>query len=84
LLAQVQAALDRGDGATALRRLDERASVDRRLLAERRAARILALCQLGRTQEAEQSALAFVREHPSSVQRTAVERSCAGKATEPR
>lgn len=84
VLAAVQAALDRGDGATALQRLEEHPSADRRLLAERRAARILALCLLGRTPEAEQSARTFLREHPSSVQRTAVERSCAGKATDPR
>jgi hypothetical protein len=84
LLAEVKVALDRGDGATALRLLDERASVDQRLLAERKAARILALCMLGRTREAERSARAFSREHPSSVQKTAIERSCAGKATGPR
>jgi RNA polymerase sigma-70 factor (ECF subfamily) len=84
LLADVKTALDRGDGATALKRLDERPSVDRRLLAERKAARVLALCLLGRTREAEQSARAFFREHPSSVQRTAIERSCAGKTPAPR
>jgi predicted lipid-binding transport protein (Tim44 family) len=78
LLAEVQGALERGDGATALRRLDERAAVDRRLIAERRAARILTLCLLDRTEEAKQAALVFFREHPTSVQRTAVERSCAG------
>lgn len=84
LLAEVQAALARGDGATALQKLDERPSTDRRLLAERRAARILALCSLGRTPEAARSASTFFREHPTSVQRSAVERSCAGKADEPR
>jgi hypothetical protein len=80
LLTEVQAALERRDGATALGRLDQHQTLDRRLLAERRAARILALCLLGRRQEAEQAALAFVREHPTSVQRTAVERSCAENA----
>lgn len=84
LLAEVQAALARGDGATALRRLDEHATGDRRLLAERRAARILALCSLGRAAEAAQAAQGFFREYPSSVQRTAVERSCAGKTRGPR
>jgi hypothetical protein len=80
LLAEVQAALARGDGSTALRRLDEHTTHDRRLLAERRAARVLALCLLGRTEEAERAALVFFREHSTSVQRTAVERSCVGTA----
>jgi hypothetical protein len=84
LLTEVKAALDRGDGATALRQLDRQAPVDGRLLAERRAARIFALCLLGRTEEAAQSARVFFREHPASVQKAAVERSCATKASDPR
>ncbi len=80
LLSQVNGALARGDGAAALQRLDEPLASGRRLPAERMAARIRALCLLGRTQEAEARAHDFVREHPTSVQRTAVERSCAGKA----
>jgi hypothetical protein len=77
LLAEVNAALARGDGATALQRLDEHDAAERRLLAERKALRIRALCLLGRTSEAERLARAFLREHPTSVQRTGVERSCA-------
>jgi hypothetical protein len=84
LLTEVQAALDRGDGATALRHLDRQAPVDGRLLAERRAARIFALCLLGRTEEAAQSARVFFRAHSTSVQKAAVERSCATKASDPR
>jgi hypothetical protein len=81
LLAEVQAALERGDGATALRRLDGSGGADPRLLAERKAARVLALCLLGRTEEAERAARAFLRGHPKSVQRSALERSCAAKTT---
>lgn len=73
----MQAALARGDGAAALRQLDQHVTNDRRLLAERRAARVLALCSLGRTSEAVQAMEVFLREHPASVQRSAVERSCA-------
>jgi hypothetical protein len=78
LLAEVQAALRRGDGASALRRLDAHVTTDRQLAAERSAARVLALCALGRVQEARRAAAVFVREHPGSVQRDAVERACAG------
>ena len=78
LLADVQAALERGDGAKALTRLDGHVTTDRQLLAERSAARILALCLLGRDTEARRAALVFMHAHPASVQRTAVERSCAG------
>jgi hypothetical protein len=85
LLADVQAALERGDGATALRRLDAHVTVDRQFIAERRAARVLALCALGRVQDARDGAAVFLRENPGSVQRTTVERSCAGtKSTDVR
>jgi hypothetical protein len=80
LLADVRAALGRGDGAAALARLDEHVTNDRQFLAERRAARILALCALGRADEARRAAAAFAQEHAGSVQRSAVERSCAGGA----
>jgi hypothetical protein len=78
LLAAVQRALDRGDGAAALARLDRHATTDRQLMAERSAARIRALCALGRVDEAQRAALEFVRAYPASLQRAAVERSCAG------
>lgn len=85
LLADVQAALERGDGTTALRRLDAHVTVDRQFTAERRAARILALCALGRGKDAREASAIFLQENPGSVQHTAVERSCAGmKSTDGR
>jgi hypothetical protein len=81
LLAEVRAALARGDGATALARLDAHVTTDRQLRAERRAARILALCAVGRADEARRAASEFLRNEPNSLQRAAIERSCAG--TEP-
>jgi RNA polymerase sigma-70 factor (ECF subfamily) len=81
LLAAVRAALERGDGAEAMRRLDEHRTFDRQFAAERRAARVLALCSLGRTEEARAQASAFLHDFPSSVQRAAVERSCAAEKT---
>jgi hypothetical protein len=81
LLSGVQSALERADGAEALRQLDRHATGDRQFVAERRAARISALCLLGRVAEAQQLGAVFLRENAQSVQRTAVERSCA--ATKP-
>jgi hypothetical protein len=83
LLTGVQAELERGDGAAALRRLDEHTTSDRQFVAERRAARIAALCQLGRVAEAQRLAAVFFRENAHSVQRTAVERSCAANKGNP-
>jgi len=83
LLAAVQSALERGDGAEALRRLDEHDTNDRQLSAERRAARISALCLLGRVAEARQVADLFFRHNAGSVQRAAVERSCAAGKPSP-
>jgi hypothetical protein len=83
LLAGVQAALGRGDGVDALRRLDGHATTDRQFVAERRAARVAALCLLGRVPEARDLAAVFLRENARSVQRTAVERSCAATKTNP-
>lgn len=77
LLERVQAALRRGDGAAALRELDAHRTADRALLAERQAARILALCLVGELVEARRAAQAFVQQHPDSPQRAAIESSCA-------
>jgi hypothetical protein len=77
LLADVQNALRRGDGARALRKLDRHRTSDQQLLAERRALRILALCLTGATAEARLAAAEFAAQHPSSVQRAAIESSCA-------
>lgn len=76
LLAEVQASLKRGDGDAALRRLDAHATTDQQLLAERDAARVLALCAAGRATEARAAADAFLLGHPSSPQRTAVADAC--------
>jgi hypothetical protein len=77
LLAEVQATLKRGDGEAALRRLDEHVTTDEQLLAERDAARILALCAAGRATEAREAAGAFVLRHPASPQRAAVAGACS-------
>jgi hypothetical protein len=77
LLQRVQAALQRGDGAEALRELAAHRTQDRTLLAERRAARILALCLVGRITEARRAAAEFARQHPDAVHREAIARSCA-------
>jgi hypothetical protein len=82
LLSDVQSALERGDGAEALRRLDGHATSDRQFVAERHSARITALCLVGRVAEAQQLGAVFFRENAQSVQRTAVERSCAATKTE--
>lgn len=77
LLERVQTALKRGDGNLALHELEAHQTTDRTLLAERDAARILALCELGRTAEARSAAAQFRRRHPSSIHRQAIELSCA-------
>jgi RNA polymerase sigma-70 factor (ECF subfamily) len=82
LLAEVQRALERSDGMTALGLLERHVTSDRQLAAERAAARIRALCAVGRVDEARRRAVEFVRAYPASVQRPAVEGSCA--ATNPR
>jgi len=79
LLRRVQAALQRGDGETALRELDAHVTSDRTLLPERRAARILALCRLGRVHAAQLAQAEFAREHPDSIQRQAVDSACANR-----
>jgi len=77
VLRVAQTALKRGDGEAALRVLDAHRTADRTLLAERRAARILALCAAGRVDEARGAAADFARRHPDSVQREAIANSCA-------
>lgn len=76
LIERVQAALRRGDGARALRQLDTFRGAGQ-LLAERRAARVLALCSLGRVAEAQEVAAELLRADPSSLQSATIERSCA-------
>jgi RNA polymerase sigma-70 factor (ECF subfamily) len=77
LLRRVQAALRDSDGARALRELDAQATAQGALAAERKAARILALCLLGRVDEASQAARAFALAYPDSPQQAAIASSCA-------
>jgi hypothetical protein len=77
LLRRVQAALRRQAGAQALAELDAYPRAGGALVAERQAARILALCQLDRSSEAHQLAARFAREHPQSPQQAAIDASCA-------
>lgn len=77
-LSDVQSLLKDGDAGAALERLEAHRTPDRELLAERQAARILALCAAGRSGEARQAAAAFLDEHPTSLQHAAIARSCAG------
>jgi hypothetical protein len=79
LLTRVQQALQRGEGDAALRMLQAHRTDDRQLLAERSAARILALCAAGRANEARQAAAAFAAEHAGSVQQLALSRSCVAR-----
>lgn len=77
LLQRAQAALRRGDGLGALQELEAFPGSGGQLLAERRVARVLALCSLGRVAEAQSLAVEVLRSEPGSVQRVALERSCA-------
>jgi hypothetical protein len=84
LLREVQAALRRGAGNEALRKLDTHRTRDRQLLAERSAARILALCAVGRVEEARRAAQVFLKQHPRSLQRAAIVESCASPGLGPK
>lgn len=75
-LAAVQRALQQGDAEKALKQLDEHETSDAQLLAERRAARVLALCAAGRVQQARRARSEFLAAHPASPQRAAVEGAC--------
>jgi hypothetical protein len=80
LLENARAALGRGDAAGALALLDEHERDFPRgvLVEERLAARVFALCGLGRTAEAERVAERLLRHSPSSPLRARVLQSCAG------
>jgi hypothetical protein len=77
LLQRVQAALRRGDPASALAQLDAHQTLDRSLLSEREAARVIALCLLQRTGEARRAARDFSARHPESMHQPAISRACA-------
>jgi len=78
LLASAQSAIQRGDYATALGRLDEhqRTYPAGVLGEERTAARVMALCGAGRRAEARTLATAFLARHPSSPLAPRVKSSC--------
>lgn len=78
VLGRAQAALRRGDGATALATLDAVAPREPQLAAERATLRILSLCELGRLAEARGEAASLERREPGSLHRDVISRSCAG------
>jgi RNA polymerase sigma-70 factor (ECF subfamily) len=69
-----------GDAQRAVRLLDEQdhTHADGSLQQERSAARILALCRLGRTTEARAQAQAFSQRFPQSPLLAKVQASCGG------
>jgi hypothetical protein len=78
-LREAHAALQGGDGARALALLEEQSAGGPQLREERAAGRILALCSLGRTDEARAAASRFLAESPRSPLAGRVRASCAGR-----
>lgn len=76
-LREAHGALTGGDPARALSLLDEQAAAGVQLREERTAARILALCQLGRVDEARVAGARFLAESPRSPLADRVRASCA-------
>jgi outer membrane protein assembly factor BamD (BamD/ComL family) len=78
LLGEAQAAIQRGDFAAALSKLDEhtRSFPTGALGEEAAAARVVALCGAGRTDEAESLAKSFLARHPSSPLAPRVKNAC--------
>ncbi len=77
-LREAHGALQAGDPQKALALLDEQGG---QLGEERAAARVLALCQLGRTAELEAARAAFLRDHPRSPLADRVRGGCAPAKT---
>jgi len=79
LLKNAQRALSAGDATTALSLLDRHASQfpSGALVVERMAARVFALCELGRVDEARGVARAFLKAAPNSPLVPRVTASCA-------
>jgi hypothetical protein len=77
-LGEVQGALAAGDPARALSLVDEQSAAFSKgeLAEERRAARVIALCKLGRVAEARAAADAFLRDHPGSPLADRVRAAC--------
>jgi hypothetical protein len=78
-LREANGALRGGDAQRALALLDEQSAGGAQLREERAAARILALCDLGRTDEARAQAAAFLQKSPQSPLADRVRKSCAGR-----
>lgn len=85
LLGDAQRALANGDASRALRVIEEhaRAFPHGALGEERQAARVMALCALGRTAEAQREAHAFLTRTPNSPLAMRVQAACAQKDTSP-
>jgi len=85
LLASAQAAIQRGDYATALAKLDEhqRSFPGGVLGEERTAARVVALCGAGKEREAQALATTFLAEHPMSPLAPRVRGACSGAGQAP-
>jgi hypothetical protein len=79
LLRDADVALGSGDAARALALLDEHAATYPHgvLVEERMAERVVVLCALGRTAEAQQAATSFLRDHERSPLAARVRGSCA-------
>lgn len=79
LLRSAQNALKDGDGEASLRAIDSLAAKhpNGAMREERQAARVLALCSLGRVEEARSAASSFLAEFPNSVHAAQVRGSCA-------
>jgi hypothetical protein len=78
-LRDAHAAMKGGDPSRALSLLEEQSAVGPKLREERAAARVLALCQLGRVDEAKAAAGRFLAESPRSPLADRVRASCAGR-----
>jgi hypothetical protein len=80
LMGRARAALGRNDASQALALLEEHAKRFPRgtLGPERDVSRIMALCALGRTQQAKTHATKFMRKHPRSALAARVRRTCVG------
>lgn len=77
-LREAHGALQSGDGSRALSLLDEQNAGGAELREERAAARVLALCKLGRVEEARAAAAQFLQQNPRSPLADRVRGSCAG------
>jgi len=77
-LREARAALKGGDASRALSLLDEQSAAGPQLREERAAARVLALCDLGRVDDARAAAARFLAESPRSPMADRVRASCGG------